>query len=134
MITRCSLRNYMRNLVDRFFKILPLWEENEETLPIYLDSMLIELSGFRSMMFALHHDHDFVTLIAIVQYLIDNPETSSRTVRREIFRAISICNKLSAKYGTKEGFHGVWEAQQTPSTPPDISDKVRKLCEEVIPE
>ena len=41
MITRQSLRNYMRNLVDRFFKILPLWEEGEETLPAYLDSMLI---------------------------------------------------------------------------------------------
>lgn len=133
MITRNSLRNYMRSLVDRFFKILPMWEEGEETIPTYLDSMLIELSGFRSMMFALHHDHDFVTLIAIVQYLIDNPETTLRTVRREVFRAISICNKLSAKYGTKEGFHEVWEAQQVHSTPSDISGEVQKLCEEVEP-
>lgn len=129
MITRQSLRNYMRNLVDRFFKILPLWEEGEETLPAYLDSMLIELSGFRSMMFALHHDHDFVSLMAIVQYLIDNPETETRTVKREIFRAISICNKLSAKYGTKEGFHIMWEAQQSTSTIPDASAEVRELCD-----
>lgn len=131
MITRYSLHNYMRSLVDRFFKILPLWEEGEESLPTYLDSMLVELSGFRSMMFALHHDHDFVTLIAIIQYLIDNPETSSHTVKREVFRAISICNKLSSKYGTKEGFHEVWEAQQKSSTPPDISKQVQKFCEEV---
>lgn len=129
MITRQSLRNYMRNLVDRFFKILPLWEEGEETLPAYLDSMLIELSGFRSMMFALHHDHDFVSLMAIVQYMIDNPETETRTVKREIFRAISICNKLSAKYGTKEGFHIMWEAQQSPSTLPDTSAEARELCD-----
>lgn len=129
MITRQSLRNYMRNLVDRFFKILPLWEEGEETLPAYLDSMLIELSGFRSMMFALHHDHDFVSLMAIVQYLIDNPETETRTVKREIFRAISICNKLSAKYGTKEGFHIMWEAQQSPSTLLDTSAEARELCD-----
>lgn len=131
MITRHSLHNYMRSLVDRFFKILPLWEDGEETLPTYLDSMLIELSGFRSMMFALHHDHDFVTLMAIVQYLIDNPETKTRTVRREVFRAISICNKLSAKYGTKEGFHEMWEAQQTPSASPDVSVEIQKICEEV---
>lgn len=131
MITRHSLHNYMRSLVDRFFKILPLWEDGEETLPTYLDSMLIELSGFRSMMFALHHDHDFVTLMAIVQYLIDNPETKTRTVRREVFRAISICNKLSAKYGTKEGFHEMWEAQQTPNAPPDVSVEIQKICEEV---
>ena len=131
MITRHSLHNYMRSLVDRFFKILPLWEEREDTLPTYLDSMLVELSGFRSMMFALHHDHDFVTLIAIIQYLVDNPETKIRTVRREVFRAISICNKLTAKYGTKEGFHEVWEAQQKPSIPSDISKQVQKFCEEV---
>ena len=80
-------------------------------------------------MFALHHDHDFVSLMAIVQYLIDNPETETRTVKREIFRAISICNKLSAKYGTKEGFHIMWEAQQSPSTLPDTSAEVRELCD-----
>lgn len=131
MITRYSLRNYLRSLVDRFFKILPLWEENEETLPAYLDSMLIELSGFRSLMFALHHDHEFVTLIAIIQYLIDNPETTKHTVRREVFRAISICNKLSAKYCTTEGFHDVWSAQQKASTPPDITFEVQKICKEV---
>ena len=124
MITRYSLKNYMRSLVDRFFKILPLWEDGEETLPEYLDSMLIELSGFRSMMFALHHDQDYVTLIAIVQYLIDNPETSARVVKREVFRAISVCNKLSAKYGTKEGFHEIWSAQQDhESAAPSISDE-----------
>ena len=131
MITRYSIRNYMRSLVDRFFKILPLWEEGEETLPAYLDSMLIELSGFRSMMFALHHDHEFVTLIAIIQYLIDNPETTPRTVRREVFRAISICNKLSAKYGTKEGFHEVWEAQQNSVAHSDTHIDAQSRCEEV---
>lgn len=131
MITRYSLRNYMRSLVDRFFKILPLWEDGEETLPTYLDSMLVELSGFRSMMFALHHDQDYVTLIAILQYLIDNPDTTPRTVRREVFRAISICNKLSAKYGTKEGFHKVWEAQHELTTQPGVSDESYALHEEV---
>ena len=30
MITRYSLKNYMRSLVDRFFKILPLWEDGED--------------------------------------------------------------------------------------------------------
>ena len=131
MITRYSLQNYMRSLVDRLFKILPLWEDGEETLPTYLDSLRLELLGFRSMMFALHHDQDYVTLIAIIQYLIDRPETSVRTVKREVFRAISICNKLSFKYGTKEGFHSVWEAQQAPSSAPDISEEIQNFCKEV---
>ena len=49
-------------------------------------------------MYVLHDDRDYVSLLAILQYLIDNPETSVHTVKREVFRAISICNKLRAKY------------------------------------
>lgn len=95
---RASLRKYMRGLVDRFFKILPLWEDKEESLQTYLESLLLELKGFNGLMYAIHDDRDFVTLLAILQYLIDNPDTSERVVKREVFRAISICNKLTAKY------------------------------------
>lgn len=93
-----SLRKYLRSLVDRFFKILPLWEDNEESLPTYLESLQLELVGFDGLMKAIDDDKDFITLLAILQYLIDNPDTAIRTVKREVFRAISICNKLSAKY------------------------------------
>ena len=93
-----SMRKYIRGLVDRFFKILPLWENNEESLPTYLDSLLIELKGFNGLMYVLNDDRDYVSLLAILQYLIDNPDTNTNVVKREIFRAISICNKLRAKY------------------------------------
>ena len=93
-----SMRKYVRGLVDRFFKILPLWETQEESLPTYLESLLLELKGFNGLMYVLHDDRDYVSLLAILQYLIDNPETSVHIVKREVFRAISICNKLHAKY------------------------------------
>lgn len=93
-----TMRKYMRGLVDRFFKILPLWEDNEESLSEYLDSLLLELEGFNGLMYALHDDRDFVTLLAILRYFIDYPETNTHTVKREVFRAISICNKLRARY------------------------------------
>lgn len=93
-----SMRKYMRGLVDRFFKILPLWESHEKSLHTYLESLQLELVGFNGLMKALDDDKDFVSLLAILQYLIDNPETTTRTVKREVFRAISICNKLSVKY------------------------------------
>lgn len=93
-----SMRKYVRSLVDRFFKILPLWEEQEESLRTYLESLLLELKGFNGLMCVLHDDRDYVSLLAILQYLIDHPETSTHTVKREVFRAISICNKLRAKY------------------------------------
>lgn len=96
-----SLRKYLSGLVDRFFKILPLWEDNEESLPTYLESLQLELIGFNGLMKAVDDDKDFVSLLSILQYLIDNPDTSTRTVKREVFRAISICNKLRSKYCTE---------------------------------
>lgn len=97
-----SLRKYMRGLVDRLFKILPLWETNEESLPVYLDSLLIELHGFNGLMRCINDDQDFVTLLAILQYLIDHPETETYIVKREVFRAISVCNKLRARYCSED--------------------------------
>lgn len=93
-----SMRKYVRGLVDRFFKILPLWESQEESLLTYLESLLLELKGFNGLMCVLHDDRDYVSLLAILQYLIDNPDTSVHTVKREVFRCISICNKLRARY------------------------------------
>lgn len=98
MIRTQSMRNYMRGLVDRFFKILPMWEDQESSLQTYLESLLLELKGFEELMSVLHDDRDFVTLLSILQYLIGHPETNKRTVKREVFRSISICNKLTAKY------------------------------------
>ena len=95
---RRSMREYVRNLVNRFFKILPLWEDQEESLPTYLESLLLELKGFNGLMYVINDDPDYVSLLAILQYLVDNPDTSVHTVKREVFRAISICNKLRAKY------------------------------------
>lgn len=93
-----AMYNYMRGLVDRFFKILPMWEDNEDSLPIYLESLLLELEGFNSLMYAFKDDGEYVTLLSILRYLLNNPDTEVRVVKREVFRAISICNRLRFKY------------------------------------
>lgn len=100
-MTKEALKNYMRGLVDRFFKILPLWEEQESSVPEYIESLKMELIGFDKLIRRLDNDQEFLSLIAILQYLIDNPDTPTRKVRREVFRAISICNKLSSRYCTQ---------------------------------
>lgn len=101
MMRQESVYKYMRSLVDRFFKILPLWENKESSLPTYLESLQLELVGFNGLMIALDDDKDFVSLLAILQYLIDNPDTSTHTVKREVFRAISLCNKLRARFSAE---------------------------------
>ena len=92
------LRNYFRALINLYFKILPIWESGESSLDTYMSSLQAELLGCKELIEAIHEDPLFLTLIAILQYLIDHPETEVATVKREVFRAISICNKLKARY------------------------------------
>lgn len=96
-----SLDRYLTKLVDLFFKILPIREKQEDSLVTYMKSLQIELVGFNSLVLAIRHDPYFITLLSILQYFIDNPNSEIADVRREVFRAISICNTLRKKYVTE---------------------------------
>ena len=89
--------NYFKTLVNRFFKILPIRENEETTLGTYMRSLQVELLGSGSLIQELDYDSDFLTLASILQYLIDN-DLSTKEVKREVFKAISICNKLKDRY------------------------------------
>lgn len=92
------LRQYFKTLVNHFFKILPMREQGEESLATYIESLQVELIGCQSLIENLNEDSCFITLLSILQYLIDHPDCSIRVVKREVFHAISICNKLKSKY------------------------------------
>lgn len=101
------LKNYISSLVNHFFKILPIRENGESSLDTYMRSLQAELLGCAELIQAIHDDALFVTLISILQYLIDTPDCPVPVVKREVFRAISICNKLKERYAdtcdAKEG-------------------------------
>lgn len=92
------LYNYFKTLVNQFFKILPIRENEEASLPTYMRSLQVELLGCKEFIPLLCEDAAYLTLLGILQYLIDNPQCTVREVRREVFRAISVCNKLKAQY------------------------------------
>lgn len=96
------LRNYFRNLVNQFFKILPMRENGEDSLCVYMTSLQAELIGCKSLIPDIRENSLYLTLLAILQYLIDNPECSITEVRREVFKAISVCNKLKFLYAETE--------------------------------
>lgn len=89
---------YFLNLVNHFFKILPMREKEEESLPVYLDSLRDELAGCASFFEEIHGEATFVSLLSILQNFIDNPDISVRKTKREVFKAISDCNKLASQY------------------------------------
>lgn len=90
------LHNYFKNLVNQFFKILPIRESEESSLITYMQSLRAELLGCQELIGELRNDASYLTLLAILQYLIDNPECPVYEVKREVFKAISVCNKLKA--------------------------------------
>lgn len=93
-----ALRDYLHSLINMFFKILPLWEDGESSLPVYMQSLQAEILGCKNFITAISGDTRFLSLLAILQYLIDTPDCDIKAVKREVFRAISICNKLADTY------------------------------------
>ena len=108
MMTKCGRSvpvdlelNYLSRLVDQFFKILPLRENGEPTLPEFMRSLQVEMIGNRSLILLISCDSMYMTLLSILQYLIDN-DCEVAVVKREVFKAISICKKLREKYAAME--------------------------------
>lgn len=89
--------NYFGILVNQFFKILPMRENGEESLPVYLESLRSELLGSERVIVELDNNPLFLSLVSILQYLIDSPEITVRETKREVFKAISICNRIKAQ-------------------------------------
>ncbi len=88
------LQNYFATLVNRFFKILPIRESEEVSLSVYLRSLQVELLGCRDFIPELEDNPSFLTLLSVLQFLYENPKCDVKEVKREVFRAINICNKL----------------------------------------
>lgn len=96
------LNQYFAYLVNHFFKILPMREQEEKSLLTYMQSFQIELIGGIEFIPSLRNNASYLTLLSVLQYLIDNPECPVNVVKREVFRAISICNKLREKCFAEE--------------------------------
>lgn len=96
-IDRKSLRAFYKGLIGDFFKILPMWEDSEITLPVHMRSLQIELLGGSGLVLIIKEEPAYLKLLCILQYMIDNPEMELREVRREVFKATSLCSKLEAK-------------------------------------
>lgn len=96
-----AVQKYFKALVGQFYKILPIKESGEPSLGKYMDSLQREMIGCHSLIEALNYDELYISLLGVLQYLIEN-DCDVDTVRSEVFKAISICKKLQRKYGAEE--------------------------------
>lgn len=89
--------NYLNFLISKVFKILPISEEQPETLKDYLESLIIEIKGNQSLITQIKSDANFLSLLGTLQYFTEN-NCTHRVIKREVFKCISIIQGLQEKY------------------------------------
>ena len=89
-------------LVNQFYKILPIKESGEPSLGAYLKSLQREMLGYKSLILALDNDAQYLSLLAIIQYMIDN-DCEVATVKSDVFKAINILKKMQARFASSSG-------------------------------
>lgn len=97
-----SLYVYLASLIHRFFKILPMKENGERSVDVYVHSLQCELLGCQHFLPEFCENESFMALLSVLEFLADEPECPIPVVRREVFKAINICNKLSKRFADLE--------------------------------
>ena len=97
-ISREVVKKRVAELVNQFYKILPLRENESDTLSQYSSSLLREMLGMKELIKEWHDDGQYVSLLGILQFITDNPRCDVATVKSDVFKAINIIKRLQAKY------------------------------------
>lgn len=93
-VSSSTVITYFNALVNRLFKILPMRENADPSIEAYLDSLQNELLGFQQLVGGVGNTVQFVTILSVLEYLKNNPDCEIRIVKREVFHAINLCDKL----------------------------------------
>ena len=96
-VSKSMVASRLKHFINQFYKILPMRESNADTLQQYMLSLQREMIGLHSLILALENDGRYLSLLSILQYLIEH-ECDVRVVRAEVFKAIQIVNSLSQQY------------------------------------
>jgi len=95
-INDVMLKNKLNALVNQFYKILPIKESGEPSLLQYMKSLQREMLGCKSLILALENDAQYLTLLSILQYMIDH-DCDVATVKSDVFKAIGIIKRMQTK-------------------------------------
>lgn len=82
--------NYMDNLINRVFKILPLKEEKSDTVEAYITNLLYELTGNKELIIYLNNDSRYETILSNLQKLLSQ-DTNYRTL---VFNTITLITQI----------------------------------------
>ena len=88
---------YLKSLVNSIYKILPLYEESNTGLRIYVESLLFELYGLGKVV-PISDSYDYLSLLSNLEslkYQVGLDEDKKATVKREVFKCINIIKNMT---------------------------------------
>ena len=95
LISNDLVTNYLKASVNNTFKILPLYEEENENVGDYVNSLVSEMNGLLEGQY-LSQSVSYLSYLATLKGLegqvkiIDN----QKIVKREVFKCLNLINKL----------------------------------------
>jgi len=92
LLTQTDYREYLIELKNRVYKILPLYEEENECLGEYIDSVCFELYGLRKLIADLPYGIWYVKSLATLEQM--KVETlnvgAKKRVKKETFKVLKL--------------------------------------------
>lgn len=90
------IKKQLQKIVDKIFKILPLYEEKNSTVDSYIESLILEITGFTSK-YGNVGISEYMSVISTLEGLrgIIDDRGKQPTVKREVFKCIETINKIS---------------------------------------
>lgn len=92
MINKSTYREYLIELKNMVFKILPLFEEESNTLDEYLESLCSELYGLKYVIVNLPHGEWYVRTLATIEQIKED-RVSNKKVKKEVFKMLNLIDK-----------------------------------------
>lgn len=92
-----ALHNYLHCLINKVYKILPMKEEQCDTLTSYLLSLKNELIGCYKLWEVLKDNPQFLAVINIINYFCEE-EFDVVTCKREVFKTIHLIENLKKEF------------------------------------
>lgn len=97
-----NLTNHLEKLIDKVFKILPLYEDKNLGLLSYVESLIYELNGLDRVFDIRSVDSEYRSLLSTLETIADDAialGNSVDVIRSEVFKCLSIIKTMKDRAG-----------------------------------
>lgn len=95
---------YLNSVVDSVFKILPLFEEKNIGVQVYIESLILELCELDNVI-DIDDSYEYISLILTLKSIkkeVSREDSRHTVIKREIFKSINIVKNIISKIESNE--------------------------------